>query len=168
MSNKLSPLSNSTSALLEFRIWSDATSHTTLFTWHASTTGKNWFELVTTSLNDVSLCGMVALYNLHWNPLFSCLMIHIGKTRGLRTMCCLQSKFEPVTQMWFYVGFRDSPGFPWAKCYLVMKKIIQICEGFMTHFTEVWFYIHLRILTISGNVCSSILEVKISESESLQ
>ena len=52
MSNKFSPLSNSTSALLEFRIWSDATSHAIPFK-SCTTTGKNRFELVTASLNDV-------------------------------------------------------------------------------------------------------------------
>ena len=44
MLNKLSPLSNSTSALLEFRIWSDVTSHATLFTCHM-------WQLVRTSLS---------------------------------------------------------------------------------------------------------------------
>ena len=52
MSNKLSPLFNSTSALLEFQIWSDATSHAIPFK-SCATTGKNQFELVTASLNDV-------------------------------------------------------------------------------------------------------------------
>ena len=52
MSNKLSPLFNSTSALSEFQIWSDATSHAIPFK-SCATTGKNWFELVTASLNNV-------------------------------------------------------------------------------------------------------------------
>ena len=52
MSNKLSLLFNSTSALLEFQIWSDGTSHAIPFK-SCTTTSKNRFELVTASLNDV-------------------------------------------------------------------------------------------------------------------
>ena len=52
MSNKLSPLFNSTSSLLEFQIWSDATSHVIPFK-SCAATGKNRFELVTASLNNV-------------------------------------------------------------------------------------------------------------------
>ena len=53
MSNKLSPLSNSTPALLELQIWSDAASHATQLTCHVQKLATNQFELVTASLNHV-------------------------------------------------------------------------------------------------------------------
>ena len=94
MSNKLSPLFNSTSALLEFQIWSDATSHAIPFK-SCATTGKNWFELVTASLNHVLPT---------WNdstpwppqqfPIFQPDDLY-RKNMWLRTMCCLQN--EPIT-----------------------------------------------------------------------
>ena len=44
-----------------------------------------------------SLCGMVALHNLCWNPLIFPPDDSYCKNMWLRTMCCLQSKFEPIT-----------------------------------------------------------------------
>ena len=58
MSNKLSPLSKSTSALLEFWIWSDAVKPRypwyCLFVMHTALdqTGCNWFEMATATKVD--------------------------------------------------------------------------------------------------------------------
>ena len=90
MSNKLSPLFNSTSALLEFQIWSDATSHAIPVN-SCATTGKNQFELVTASLNDV-----LPMRNgsTPWPPLKPLIFPPddlYRKNTWLRTMCCLQN-----------------------------------------------------------------------------
>ena len=42
---------------------------------------------------------MVALHDLHWNPFFFLPDDSYWKNTWLRTMCCLQSKFEPVTTL---------------------------------------------------------------------
>ena len=70
MLNNLSPLLNSTSALLEFQMWSDVTSHATLFTCHAQ-------QLVRTALSQSQsgLCQMLSLHNFCWDFLFCCQMI---------------------------------------------------------------------------------------------
>ena len=94
MSNKLSPLFNSTSALLEFQIWSDVTSHA-IPVKSCATTGKNQFELATASLNHV-----LPTWNgsTRWPPLVPLIFPPddlYGKNTWLRTMCCLQN--EPIT-----------------------------------------------------------------------
>ena len=94
MSNKLSPLFNSTSALLEFQIWSDATSHAIPFK-SCATTGKNRFELVTASLNDVLPMQNGSTPRPPLKPLIFPPDDLYWKNTWLRTMCCLQN--EPVT-----------------------------------------------------------------------
>ena len=92
MSNKLSLLSNSTSALLEFQIWSDTTSHATLFTCHVQ-------QLVRTGLRWTmsSLCGIVALNDLCWNFLFSCQMICKQYIVLNHMFFRYESNLEPIT-----------------------------------------------------------------------
>ena len=102
MSNKLSPLFNSTSALLEFQIWSDATSHATLFTWHAQQLVRTGLSLSQPAWTMFSLCGMVALHDLRWNPLFSSQMICIGKTRGWGW--CVVYKTNPLHTSPFWLN----------------------------------------------------------------
>ena len=94
MSNKLSPLFNSTSALLEFQIWSDATSHAIPFK-SCATTGKNQFELVTASLNDVLPMRNGSTPRPLLKPLIFLPDDLYRKNTWFRTMCCLQN--EPVT-----------------------------------------------------------------------
>ena len=101
MSNKLSPLFNSTSALLEFQIWSDVTSHAIPFK-SCATTVKNWFELVTASLNNVLPMWNGALHDLRWNPLFSRQMICIGKTCGWGQ--CVVYKMNPLHTSPFWLN----------------------------------------------------------------
>ena len=94
MSNKLSPLFNSTSALLEFQIWSGTTSHAIPLK-SCATTGKNWFELVTASLNHVLPTRNDSTpWPLQQFPIFPPDDLY-RKNMWLRTMCCLQN--EPVT-----------------------------------------------------------------------
>ena len=125
MSNKLSPLFNSTSALLEFQIWSDATSHAIPFK-SCATTGKNQFELVTASLNDVLPMrnGSTPRPPLK-SPQFSRLMIHIGKTRGWGRCVVYKVNSNPL---------HTSPF--WLNIVLDVSKLTIIQH---THTTQLYF-----------------------------
>ena len=104
MSNKLNPLSNSTSALLEVWIWSDATSHATLFTCHVQQlvrTGLSWSQPAWTTSSPH---GTAALHNLCWDSLFSCQMICKQHIILNHVFFQYESNLEPVTCQWEIQG----------------------------------------------------------------
>ena len=99
MSNKLSPLSNSTSALLElleFQIWSDMTSHTTLFTCHAQQPARTRLSQSQPAQTMSSPCGVAAL-DLHQNLPFSCQMICKQHIILNHVFFRYESNLEPIT-----------------------------------------------------------------------
>ena len=124
MSNKLSLLFNSTSALLEFQIWSDATSHAIPFK-SCTTTGKNRFELVTASLNDVlPMRNDSTPWPPQQFPIFPPDDSY-RKNTWLRTMCCLQVNLNPL---------HTSPF--WLNIVLDVSKLTIIQH---THTTQLYF-----------------------------
>ena len=97
MLNKLSPLSNSTSALLEFRIWSDATSRATLFTCHVQQLVRTGLSQSQPAWTTSSPCGMAALHDLHWDFLFSHQMICKQRIVLNHVFLQYESNLETVT-----------------------------------------------------------------------
>ena len=124
MSNKLSPLFNSTSALLEFQIWSDVTSHAIPFK-SCITTGKNRFELVTASLNDVLPMRNGSTPRPPLKPPYFPAWWFISENTWLRTMCCLQVNSNPL---------HTSPF--WLNIVLDVSKLMIIQH---THTTQLYF-----------------------------
>ena len=102
MLNKLSPLFNSTSALLEFQIWSDATSHAIPFK-SCTATGKNQFELVTASLNDVLPMRNGSTPRPPLKPPYFPAWWFISEKHVVEDDVLFTSKFEPVTFACTYV-----------------------------------------------------------------
>ena len=96
MSNKLSLLFNSTSALLEFQIWSDTTSHAIPFK-SCTATGKNRFVLVTASLNDVLPMRNGSTPRPPLKPPYFPAWWFILEKHVVEDDVLFTSKFEPVT-----------------------------------------------------------------------